>query len=44
MTIYDSVDTAKHPVSYYVIRDFVRVIFWGTIFFAPLYVLYVLVA
>jgi hypothetical protein len=44
MSFYDTVNTSKHPKSYYVIRDFVRVAFWGTLIIAPLYVLFVLVA
>ena len=44
MSFYDTFNTAKHPKSYYIIRDFVRVIFWGTIILAPFYALLVLVA
>jgi|GEM_PF-4441233 hypothetical protein len=44
MSFYDTVDTSKHSVGYYITRDLVRVVFWSTLILVPLWALLVVVA
>ena len=44
MSMYDTTQTIQHSETYYRVREIVRVIFWSTLFLAPIWALLVLVA